>query len=40
MTTRAGLDQDGANMKADRMATRTVVVQHFGHVAHHSASQT
>jgi hypothetical protein len=38
--TRARLDQDGAIMKADRMTARAVVLQHFGHVAHHSASQT
>ena len=38
--TRAGLDQDRAIMEADRIAAGAVVLQHFGHAAHHSASQT
>jgi hypothetical protein len=38
--TRAGLDQDRAIMEADRIAARAVVLQHLGHAAHHSASQT
>ena len=37
---RAGLDQDGPIMKADRIAARTIILQSFGRAAHHSASQT
>ena len=37
---RAGFDQDRPIMEADRVAARAVVLERFGHAAHHSASQT
>ncbi len=38
--TGAGLDQDRAVVQADGIAAGTVILQHLGYVAHHSASQT
>ena len=37
--TGAGLNQDRPIVEADRGAARTVIFQHCGHAAHHSASQ-
>ena len=36
---RAGFDQDRAIMEADRVAPCPVILENFGHAAHHSASQ-
>ena len=36
----AGFDQDRAIMAADRVAASPVILENFGHAAHHSASQT